>query len=129
MKQYPIAHRSSPASLVRQSVVAAIAIAAFSAAGFAALSATPPPVASAHAKQGDAIFHKRCIVCHSKQPGDMSPFGPPNLHGVFDPGSQLKITPADAVNIITHGRGHMPSFAGTLSKSEIESVVAYLKTQ
>jgi mono/diheme cytochrome c family protein len=80
---------------------------------------------SGRAKAGSEIFHKQCLVCHNKQPGDTSPFGPPNLHGVFKTG----LTPTQAQSIITNGRGGMPSFAKTLTPAEIQSVVAYLKTQ
>lgn len=38
---------------------------------------------AASVKPGDALFHEKCVGCHNKQPGDTSPFGPPNLHGIF----------------------------------------------
>lgn len=83
------------------------------------------PVASA--KAGSAIFHKRCIVCHNKQPGDTSPFGPPNLYIVFR--HPAKLTAQQAEEIVTHGRGQMPTFGQILSKSEIRNVIAYLRTR
>lgn len=76
-------------------------------------------------KAGEEIFQKDCANCHNKQPGDTSPFGPPNLHGVFKTG----LTPAEAQKIIRDGKGAMPAWGNTLSNSDIQNVIAYLKTQ
>lgn len=76
-------------------------------------------------KRGNVLFQQKCVGCHNKQPGDTGPFGPPNLHGIF---RQKLLTPEQACNIIRHGRGSMPAF-GTLSDSQIESLLAYLKEQ
>jgi mono/diheme cytochrome c family protein len=76
-------------------------------------------------KQGSEIFNKRCIVCHNKQPGDNTPFGPPNLYTAFHGTGAL--TPQQAETIVVHGRGQMPSFAAILSRTEIRSVIAYLR--
>jgi mono/diheme cytochrome c family protein len=92
----------------------------------AGLSSASAAAGDAGAKRGDAVFHAHCITCHNKQVGDTSPFGPPNLHGVFKQGV---VTPAQAQTIITQGKGAMPSFAKTLTPAEIHDVIAYLKTQ
>ena len=76
-------------------------------------------------KPGDALFHQKCAGCHNKQPGDTSPFGPPNLHGIFQ---KKLLTPAEASDVIRHGRGAMPSF-GTFSDIQVEELLAYLKVQ
>lgn len=76
-------------------------------------------------KSGDALFHEKCAGCHNKQPGETSPFGPPNLHGIF---KKKLLTPAEASNIIRHGRGSMPGF-GTLSGTQVDELLAYLKAQ
>jgi mono/diheme cytochrome c family protein len=81
------------------------------------------PAASAH--DGDAIFHKRCITCHNKQRDDDSPFGPPNLYTAFH--GKPPLTTKAALNIITNGKDRMPAFGAVLTKSEILSVIAYLK--
>lgn len=77
-------------------------------------------------KQGDQIFHQRCIVCHNKQPDDTTPFGPPNLYKVF---RSHALTTAQAETIITNGRGQMPSFKTILTKPEIRSVISYLRSR
>ncbi len=81
---------------------------------------------SATVKHGDEIFHQKCIICHNQQPGNNLPFGPPNLYTVFR-GKQ--ITPQQAETIITTGKGGMPSFRNVLTKSDIRSVIAYLRTR
>jgi mono/diheme cytochrome c family protein len=81
------------------------------------------PAASAHS--GDAIFHARCIACHNKQRDDDSPFGPPNLYLAFH--GKTPITTKFALNIITNGKDRMPAFGRVLTRSEILSVIAYLK--
>ena len=91
-----------------------------------ALAVEPVPKTAA-AKRGSAIFHKRCIVCHNKQPDDTSPFGPPNLYAVFR--GKPKITTAQAETIIMNGKGQMPSFKAVLTKDEIRSILAYLRSK
>ena len=76
-------------------------------------------------KQGSEIFHKRCFVCHNKQPGDTTPFGPPNLYTVFRGHSAL--TSQQAESVIVHGRGQMPAWGAILTRSEIKSVILYLR--
>lgn len=78
------------------------------------------------AKRGEAMFKQRCIACHNKQPGDVTPFGPPNLNGIFR--GPAAITPKDAEVIITNGKGQMPGWGKILTKSDIDDLLAYLKT-
>ena len=87
--------------------------------------ATDAPAAPS-AKQGDQIFHQRCIVCHNKQPEDTTPFGPPNLYKVF---RSHAVTTAQAETIITNGKGQMPSFKTILTRPEIRSVISYLRSR
>lgn len=76
-------------------------------------------------QRGEALFQHNCAGCHNKQPGDTNPFGPPNLHGIFQ---RKVLTPAEAHHIIRHGKGSMPPFK-SLTDSQIDRLVAYLKTQ
>jgi mono/diheme cytochrome c family protein len=84
--------------------------------------------ASGKAKQGETIFKAQCIGCHNKQPGDTTPFGPPNLHGIIG-NTPPQITPQQAAATIKTGKGIMPPFEGKLTAQDISSVVAYLKAQ
>ncbi len=95
-------------------------------AGMAGVATAQKPPASAKVKHGEAVFKAQCIGCHSKEAGDTTPFGPPNLHGVV--GRNPGITPAEATATIKQGKGIMPSFEGKLNGSDINDVVAYLKT-
>ncbi len=90
------------------------------------------PAVSGKAKQGETIFKAQCIGCHNKQPGDTTPFGPPNLHGII--GTKTGTTPPQitaqvAATTIKTGKGIMPPFDGKLTPQDISNVVAYLKTQ
>lgn len=109
-------------------LIAAMVLVLASASGFYA-SAKPAP--SAKAKKGDLLFHQHCVSCHNKQPGDTSPFGPPNLHGIFSdkPLVNPPITPVEARKIIREGKSPMPPFGNVLSDSQISALIAYLKTQ
>jgi mono/diheme cytochrome c family protein len=82
---------------------------------------------SGRAKQGAAIFRQRCAACHNKQPGDTSPFGPPNLNGIFRGSSPL--TTKQAVSIIENGKSPMPAFGTVLTRSDVDNVIAYLRTR
>lgn len=111
-------------------VIASVIVGAgFSATSLSGFSQESHPARSASAKEGKAIFEKHCIVCHNKKPGNTSPFGPPNLHGIFRASSPLKINPSQATVIVTHGKGNMPAFGKVLTSSQIKCVIAYLKTQ
>ena len=90
------------------------------------LHAAVPGSMSQRARRGEVIFQQRCAGCHHKQPGDTTPFGPPNLHESFRRASPL--TTKEAVDIIANGKGTMPGWGKVLSKSDIDDVIAYLKT-
>ena len=95
------------------------------------LADTAKPVMNAKAKRGAAIFQQNCVSCHNKQPGDTTPFGPPNLHGIFSskPLVTPPVTPAQATDIIKKGKAPMPAFAGVLTDAQISDLIAYLKAQ
>ncbi len=95
-------------------------------AGTGALAhAADRTVSSSSVKRGDTLFHQRCAVCHNKQPGNDSPFGPPNLYDVF---RDKKITLTQARTIIHTGKGQMPSFGQSISDAQIRDVIAYLSS-
>ncbi len=109
-------------------LVTAGAIISATLVGFAD-TATPPM--NAKAKRGAAVFQQNCVSCHNKQPGDTTPFGPPNLHGIFGskPLVTPPVTPAQATDVIKKGKAPMPAFAGILTDAQISDVIAYLKAQ
>ena len=89
------------------------------------------PVMNAKAKRGAAIFQQNCVSCHNKQPNDSTPFGPPNLHGIFSskPMVTPPITPAQATDTIKNGKAPMPAFGSILTEAQIGDLLAYLKAQ
>jgi mono/diheme cytochrome c family protein len=86
---------------------------------------------NAKAKRGAAIFQQNCVSCHNKQPNDTTPFGPPNLHGIFSskPLVTPPITPAQATETIKNGKAPMPAFSSILTDAQISDLIAYLKVQ
>ena len=92
---------------------------------------TAKPVMNAKAKRGAAIFQQNCVSCHNKQPDDSTPFGPPNLHGIFSskPMVTPPITTAQATETIKNGKAPMPAFGSILTEAQISDLLAYLKTQ
>ena len=92
---------------------------------------TAKPVMNAKAKRGAAIFQQNCVSCHNKQPDDSTPFGPPNLHGIFSskPMVTPPITPAQATETIKNGKAPMPAFGSVLTEAQISDLIAYLKAQ
>jgi mono/diheme cytochrome c family protein len=91
----------------------------------------PAKPLNAKAKRGSEIFQQNCVSCHNKQPGDTTPFGPPNLHGIFSskPMVNPPITPAKATDIIKKGIAPMPAFGSILTDAQISDLIAYLKAQ
>jgi mono/diheme cytochrome c family protein len=117
----------------REAVICAAAAALFLTTNLVGISQAEKPADAAKpagssmaggAKKGDQIFRTRCIICHNKQPGDNSPFGPPNLYDAF---KTKAISAPQAEQIISKGKGQMPAFGTILSKGEVDSVIAYLK--
>jgi mono/diheme cytochrome c family protein len=110
-------------------LVAGGAILATNLIGFA--DTATPPAMNAKAKRGAAVFQQNCVSCHNKQPGDSTPFGPPNLHGIFSskPMVTPPITPAQATDVIKKGKTPMPAFGSLLTEAQISDLIAYLKAQ
>lgn len=97
-----------------------------------AVAQKPPAAVTGKAKLGETIFKTQCIGCHNKAPGDTTPFGPPNLHGIIGTSTTTtppQITAQVAAATIKTGKGIMPPFDGKLTPQDISNVVAYLKTQ
>lgn len=74
---------------------------------------------------GQETFNKNCLACHALVAGQVG-FGP-NLNGELKKPHPRK-TPAEARTIIKEGKNKMPAWGTKLSESEIDNVIAYLKT-
>jgi mono/diheme cytochrome c family protein len=72
--------------------------------------------------QGRAIFSKSCTICHL----------PPQLgSGTFGPQLSRASLDGDAAvlrDVISNGMPHMPAFKHMYQPTQIDSIVAYLKT-
>ena len=76
-------------------------------------------------RAGQAQFEKTCMQCHATVEGQVS-FGP-NLHGILK-GPHPRKTPADVRLQIKNGKGKMPGFGDKLSASDIDDMIASMKT-
>ncbi len=119
---------SSATRFVAYSLALLLPIAWIFLAASVGIAVAQKPAASAKAKQGETVFKAQCIGCHNKQPGDTTPFGPPNLHGIIG-NTPPQVTSQEAATTIKNGKGVMPPFEGKLTPQDISNLVAYLKTQ
>lgn len=110
-------------------VIVAAGAALFQGGGVRAQVQNPaPPTLSAQEQNGEMLFFQRCSLCHLPPlvgPGQAArlPFGP-LLYGFMD-------NPRNAARVhavIRTGGPQMPGFQYGLSASEIEDVVAFMKT-
>ena len=97
------------AGIALASAVLAVAVAV------PALAATPV----GNAKKGKVVFVANCITCHTFKAGGGKGTIGPNLDQK-KPGYKLVIFR------VTNGKGVMPSFKATLSKTQIQDVAAFI---
>ena len=83
---------------------------------------TPPAGDAGDATAGKAVFASAgCSGCHTlKEAGASGTIGP-NLDDAKPPYSLV-------IDRVTHGKGVMPSFSGSLSAADIENVAKYVST-
>jgi mono/diheme cytochrome c family protein len=74
-------------------------------------------------KTGKRIFEQRCPICHTERTGAMGTYGPFLYKEIID-GNERAIH----LFIENGSRGRMPGFRFTLQSSDIEAIIAYLKT-
>ncbi|MFZ5521962.1 MAG: cytochrome D1 domain-containing protein [Pseudomonadota bacterium] len=97
--------------------------AASPAAASTAPAATSGGAPAASAASPAALYQQHCATCHGAQrTGGMGP--------ALLPESLSRLKPAEARQVITHGRAatQMPAFAGTLTPQQIEQLAAHLYT-
>lgn len=92
--------------------------------GFASRAAAKPAADDA---AGEQTFKSNCVVCHGAD-GTGSPTGKalkaPDLHS----DAVQKMTVAEMVTQVSDGKNNMPPFKSTLSKEQIQGVVAYVRS-
>jgi len=80
---------------------------------------TPPSDATLTA---NPVFHKNCAKCHGKT-AEGRYFGGPSLISE----KTAATSAGDLRNLITHGKGRMPKYAGKLTSEEIDTLVQQIK--
>lgn len=68
---------------------------------------------------GKEIFEKNCSKCHGKD-GTKKAFGVKSLE-------KSQLTAAENFDIISNGKGKMPSWKNTLPNEQINQVIAYIE--
>jgi mono/diheme cytochrome c family protein len=85
---------------------------------------------TAAAKRGQAIFEKRCVMCHYPDRTDKR-VGP-GLKGIYKRGTFVtngkKVTDESLEAWIKNGDSMMPPFKDVLDAQQLNDIVAYLKT-
>ncbi len=101
----------------------------------AALTALVAPATGGDGATGDAVagkkvFGENCTACHSASTTQRN--AGPGLKDLYKgkklPGSGKPVTDANVRKQILKGGRGMPGFEGTLNATEIDDVIAYLKT-
>lgn len=109
-----------------------------------AFGVVPTAHAAGNAAAGKKIFDTNCATCHGKNGKGDGPVGvalhprPRNFvqaHFKYDTNGDGKVgTDADLTNVITNGAAKyggsplMAPWGGTLSKQDIQNVIAYIRT-
>lgn len=95
----------------------------------AACAVTTPQVA--RAQTGADIFRVRCVMCHGPQGrgnGPMASTLNPRPFDLADAAKRLAKTDSAVGDVIRRGRRAMPSFGSMLTRAQVDSLVAFLKT-
>ncbi len=98
--------------------------------GMTVLALAHPAVSSSEAAtNGAQLYGRQCVKCHGKDGrakgirGKLS--GARNLS---DAAWQERVTDERIFNVISNGKGRMPTFGKKLSETEIDSLVQYVRS-
>jgi cytochrome c6 len=94
---------------------------AFSVASIAWANASPDGAASS------ATFRTKCAMCHGQDGGGSEVGKSMNVPDLRSPTVQ-KLPDAELAQIISNGKGGMPSFKSSLSEDQIHSMVSYIRS-
>jgi len=76
---------------------------------------------------GAQVFKTNCVVCHGPD-GTGSPTGKALKAPDLNSEAAQKLTVAQMVTQVSDGKNNMPPFKSTLSKDQINAVVAYVRS-
>jgi len=85
--------------------------------------ASPVPGSAASA----STFKAKCVMCHGQDGGGSQVGKTMNVPDLRSPEVQ-KQTDAELAQIITDGKGGMPSFKGALGDDQIHGLVTYIRS-
>jgi cytochrome c6 len=112
----PTGQQGMPANLVTGEDAASVARYVASVAG---RPVAPPPEDGEEVLAGDQIFTDNCATCHTLAAARSAGTVGPNLDDVQPSVEQV-------VQIVTNGRGGMPSFEDRLSEEQIQNVATFV---
>jgi cytochrome c6 len=85
--------------------------------------ASPGPDSAARA----ATFRTKCAMCHGQDGGGSEVGKSMNVPDLRSPAVQ-KLPDVQLTQVISNGKGGMPSFKNSLSEDQIHSLVAHIRT-
>jgi len=86
------------------------------------ISASGQTASSDAGLTANPVFVQNCAKCHGSNAEGRHFRGPSLVSGKVESASEDELR-----NLITHGKGHMPKFAGKLSSSEIDTLVQQIE--
>jgi cytochrome c6 len=89
--------------------------------------ANPAMAQKGNAAEGAKIFADKCEKCHDKDGSGGTVFGKALKAADLRSADVQKKTDADFYTQIDKGKGNMPPFGGSLDKSQIDDLVAYVR--
>ena len=79
------------------------------------------------ADNGEKLFVQNCTTCHGPDGSANTAIGKAvGAKDLRSPEAQ-KLTDAEIATQINHGKGNMPAFSGSLNKTDVTSLVAYVR--
>jgi len=87
------------------------------------VQANPGPDSAA----STATFRTKCAMCHGQDGGGSEVGKSMNVPDLRAPGVQ-KLSDAQLAQIISNGKGGMPSFKNSLSEEQIHALVAHIRS-
>jgi cytochrome c6 len=85
--------------------------------------ADPDPDSAA----SSATFRTKCAMCHGQDGAGSAVGKSMNVPGLRSPAVQ-KLPDAELVQVISNGKGGMPSFKSSLSEDQIHALVAHIRS-
>ena len=85
--------------------------------------ANPVPEGAA----SSATFRTKCAMCHGQDGGGSTVGKSMNVPDLRSPAVQ-KLSDAELAQIISNGKGGMPSFKSSLSEEQIHALVSYVRS-